>query len=230
MMPTATIARDKTPEGKELVLSCRHGVYCLRLDGRELMSSRAHGSEDALARLACEGLQGQKRPRVLVGGLGFGYTVRATLDRLPSSSTVVVCEVFDSLLAWNRTHLAELAGRPLEDPRIEIVRADVWDLLHRSRPFDAILLDVDNGPWAFTLRSNERLYGPEGLALLAASLTASGRLAVWSSEAAPSFEQRLYEAGFDTRSESVPARLGGRSPRHTVFVAVHSAEPRPVGS
>jgi spermidine synthase len=145
--------------------------------------------------------------------------LRATLDQVPEDSRVTVCEVFATVLAWNRDYLADLAHKPLEDSRLEVHCVDVWCLLDRPEPFDAIVLDVDNGPRAMTLRSNERLYQPEGLARLARSLTAAGRLAIWSSGAAPGFKHRLHRAGFDVRTEQVPVRdRSGLS--HTIFVAV----------
>lgn len=185
------------------------------------MSSRAHGSEEAMARLACEALAGNKAPRVLVGGLGFGYTLRAALDCLPPKAEVVLCELFALLLEWHRTVLGDLAGRPLEDRRVKAVRADVTTLLgareDRDR-FDAILLDVDNGPEAFTLRSNGRLYGPEGIARLRESLTVGGVLAVWSSSPDSKFVDRLRRAGFDARAHRVPAREGAAKRNHTIFL------------
>lgn len=220
MKPTETLARERTPEGDELVLSRRDGAYLLSVGGQELMTSRAHGSEEALARLACAAIVGKKTPRVLIGGLGFGYTLRAALDHLPGGAAVVVCEVFASLLGWNRSLLADLAGRPLEDRRVTAVRADVQSLLDprdRRQRFDAILLDVDNGPQAFTLRSNGSLYTAEGLGRLSRSLTAGGVLAVWSSSPSPEFQRRLKQAGFEARSESVPARRGGKR-RDTIFL------------
>ena len=226
MKPTEKLASATTADGEELLLSRRDGVYLLAVDGLELMSSRAHGSEEALARLACEPLAGRRSPRVLVGGLGFGYTLRALLDRLPRDATVLVGEVFESVLAWNREHLAELAGRPLEDPRVRAVCADVGSLLEREERFDAILLDVDNGPWAFTLRSNERLYGAHGLRRLWRSLADGGVLAVWSASPAPQFERRLRRAGFDARSERVSARKARRGRRDVVFVARRRAGSR----
>jgi spermidine synthase len=219
MKPTETLAQDRTPDGEELVLYRRDGVYFLRVGGLELMSSRAHGSEETLARLACEAIAGRKRPRMLIGGLGFGYTLRAALDHLPLGASVVVCEVFASLLEWNRDILADLAGRPLADPRVTVVQADVQSLLDGSERFDVIVLDVDNGPWAFTLQSNESLYTAEGLDRLWRSLTKRGILAVWSSAAAPEFERRLHRAGFQTRTESVSVRGGRKGPRHTLFIA-----------
>ncbi|MFQ5528440.1 MAG: hypothetical protein ACE5GX_19575 [Thermoanaerobaculia bacterium] len=216
MKPSRYLARDITPEGKEIVLYVRDGVYSLRVDGLELMSSRAHGSEEALAEMACQDLEGHPGPRVLVAGLGFGYTLRAALDRLPANARVIVCEVFDLLIDWNRGVLGDLAGRPLEDPRVETTAADVWELLGGPERFDAVLLDVDNGPWAFTLSSNRRLYTREGLVRLAESLAAPGRFAVWSCERAPEFERRLRRAGFAVETRRVPAR-GSRGPRHTLI-------------
>lgn len=221
MKPTEILAREKTPEGDDLVLSRRDGVYRLSVAGEELMSSRAHGSEETLAQLACEKLPESKTPRVLVGGLGFGFTLRAALNCLPPKARVVVCEVFPSLLEWNRGMLADLAGRPLEDRRVKAVRADVWTILDvRSDQdrFDAILLDVDNGPEAFTLRSNGRLYGPEGLARLRESLVPKGVLAVWSSSDAPRFLDRLRRAGFEARVQRVPSREGARKRNHLIFL------------
>jgi len=131
--PTEVLARERTPEGDELVLSRRDGAYSLSVGGEELMTSRVHGSEEALARLACSAIAEKKTPRVLVGGLGFGYTLRAALDQLPRGAAVTVCEVFASLLSWNRGVLADLAGRPLEDRRVTAVRADVQDPPQRPR-------------------------------------------------------------------------------------------------
>jgi spermidine synthase len=215
--PTEVLARERTPEGDELVLSRRDGAYSLSVGGEELMTSRVHGSEEALARLACAAIAEKKTPRVLVGGLGFGYTLRAALDHLPRGAAVTVCEVFASLLAWNRGLLADLAGRPLEDRRVTAVQADVQSLLDGRQRFDAILLDVDNGPQAFTLRSNDSLYTPEGLDRLSRSLTARGVLAVWSSSPSPEFQRRLRKAGFEAKAESVPTRRGGKR-RDTIFL------------
>jgi spermidine synthase len=224
MKPTEVLARETTPEGDALVLTRRDGVFRLTVDGQELMSSRAHGSEDALARLACEGLKQKKDPRVLVGGLGFGYTLRATLGHLPPKATVVVCEFFACLLEWNRTLLADLAGRPLADKRVKTVRGDVWDCLGGPERFDAILLDVDNGPEAFTLLSNNRLYTREGLERIAASLNPGGVLAVWSAGPSPVFQARLRKAGFEGRTVRVPIRENTTGKGNAIFVA------KPVGA
>ena len=220
------LAQQLTPDGEELILMRRAGAYQLRVGGLELMSSHAHGSEEELARLALEHLDRggsrQDGPRVLVGGLGFGYTLRATLDHLPANAQVVVCEVFELLLEWNRGVLGELANHPLTDPRVTIFHDDVQNLLGTPKAFDAILLDVDNGPEAFTLRSNNRLYTKKGIAKLFASLRRPGSLAVWSSDEAPRFERRLADVGFEVRS--VPSAALGPSggPDHTIILGLRA--------
>src|SRR5688572_11827633 len=206
MKPTETLARERTADGEEMSLTARDGAYFLNLDGQVLMSSRAHGTEGALARLACAPLAarpGLTRPRVLIGGLGFGYTLRAALDSLPPGAEVTVVEISELVLAANREEVGSLAGRPLEDPRVSEVRGDVLAALGKQPRYDAILLDVDNGPRAFTLARNRRLYSASGLALLAASLNPAGVLAVWSEAPAEAFGRRLELAGFDLRVESV---------------------------
>jgi spermidine synthase len=219
MKPIETLAREKTPEGDELVLTRRDGVYHLIVDGVELMTSLVHGSEEDLARLAAEAIAKKKAPRVLVGGLGFGYTLRAALDHLPPGGRVVVCELFASLLRWNRDLLGGLAGRPLDDRRVEVVLADVRVYLDGRERFDAILLDVDNGPEALTLRSNGGLYTEAGLERLSRSLTDGGVVAFWSSSPSPAFERRLRRAGFEAWTERVPARGGGKGKNHAIFLA-----------
>jgi spermidine synthase len=219
MKPIETLAREKTPEGDELVLTRRDGVYHLIVDGVELMTSLVHGSEEDLARLAAAAIAKKKTPRVLVGGLGFGYTLRAALDHLPPGGKVVVCELFASLLEWNRRLLGGLAGRPLDDRRVEVVLADVRLYLDGRERFDAILLDVDNGPEALTLRSNGGLYTEEGLDRLSQSLTDGGVVAFWSSSPSPAFERRLRRAGFEAWTERVPARGGGKGKNHAIFLA-----------
>lgn len=219
MKPTETLARELTPEGEELLLLRRDAVYTLRIDGMELMTSRAHGSEEVLAERACEALDDRPRPQVLIGGLGFGYTLRAALDTLPDDAEVLVCELFSTLLQWNRGPIGDLAGRPLDDRRVTALQTDVQTIIAGRRRFDVIILDVDNGPWGFTLRSNDDIYSSDGVDKLMRSLTHEGVLAIWSSEPSPEFERRLLESGFDVRVETVRARSGSKGPRHTVFVA-----------
>ena len=211
-----TLDRFTTPEGQELTLHRRDGDYFVYLDGDELMSSRAPGSERALAELACDGLGG--RPRVLIGGLGLGFTLRAALDVLPGSAEVVVAELFAKVIEWNRTWLADLQSGALTDRRARIARADVWDLVRREAPWDAILLDVDNGPEAWCFDANRRLYDRAGLERIRAALAPGGVVAFWAAQADPRFLKMLRKSGFEARSHTVRARAG-RGARHTVFVA-----------
>ncbi len=218
MKPLRAVERVHTPDGRELVLWERDGFWNVRVNGLELMSSRAHGSEEVLAELGLAGLV-SGRPRVLVAGLGFGYTLRAALDALPARAEVVLVEVFPEIVAWNRGPLRDLAGRPLDDPRVEVEVGDVRTWLGRARrPFQAILLDVDNGPEAFTLDANAGLYTPHGLAALHRALAPGGRLAVWSAHRDPAFARRLAKAGFQVETKSVRARKTS-GPSHTLFLA-----------
>lgn len=219
MKPLVALARATTPTGEELILYRRQDVYFLRVDGLELMSSRAHGSEESLAQLVCERIAGRHKPTVLLGGLGFGYTLRAALDDLPGDARVVVCELFEMLVDWNRGPLGSLAGRPLDDPRVEVLRRDVWQALQSRAAFDAIVLDVDNGPWAFTVPANARLYSRSGLERIRRCLAPGGLLAVWSCDPSPEFEGRLARAGFAVEAVETAARPGGKGPRHTIFLA-----------
>jgi len=219
MKPQHTLGRAKTPDGKQLILHERDGAYAIRVDGLELMSSRAHGSEEALARLVLEKLSAQQ-PRLLVGGLGMGYTLRAVLDLTPPAAQIVVAEILPAVVEWNRTHLADLARRPLEDPRVKVEVRDVAAVMDDGpASFDAILLDVDNGPAAFTTARNAGLYGAGGLALVRRSLRQGGVLGVWSADPDPPFVRRLSTAGFRVEVATVPARTGAKGPKHTIFIA-----------
>ncbi len=219
MKPQHTLGRAITPDGKEIILHERDGAFAIRVNGLELMSSRAHGSEEALARLVMA-LVREARPRILVGGLGMGYTLRAVLDLAPSEAGIVVSEIFPAVIEWNRNELADLAGAPLEDPRVTISATDVGEVIARNRrTFDAILLDVDNGPAAFTTEQNNKLYGERGLQAIYGCLRTRGVLGVWSSDPDRAFERRLSKAGFEVSTETVRARQGAKGPRHTIFMA-----------
>ena len=209
--------RTVTPDGRELVLHHRDGVFTVRIDGREVISSRGRGSEEALADLACRHLAGVTAPQVLVGGLGIGYTLRAALDRLPRRAEVTVVELFTRVVRWNRSLLGALVGYPLDDPRVTVALGDVYEVVASERGrFDAILLDVDNGPDAMVVSENRRLYDSGGLARMRSSLAPSGVLAVWSAAAAPEFAGRLGAAGFTVEPVTVPV-VGTAS--HTVYLA-----------
>jgi spermidine synthase len=218
MKPWKVIDRAPAPGGGELVLHQRGEEFAIRVNGRELMSSRQHGSEEKMAEVACARLAG-KKPRVLVGGLGLGYTVRAALDRLPPGAEVVVSELVPAVIAWNRGVLAPLAGQPLEDPRVKVEAQDVGHLLRQAEAeYDAILLDVDNGPEALTQEENRWLYGERGLTTLRRALKSRGLVVVWSASSDRTFATRMKRAGFDTEVVETPARGKGGGPMHTLFI------------
>ena len=212
------LGRTKTRDGQDLVLFHRHGTFYYHIDGLELMSSLAHGSEDALARLAQEAVAGVADPRVLIGGLGMGFTLRAALDCFPPKAEIVVAEVFPQVVRWNRGPLAHLARRPLNDRRVRVIESDVVEVIG-TEPFDAILLDVDNGPEAFTLASNGRLYSVEGIRRTCQSLSPGGVVTYWSVVVEPVFERRLKRAGCRWHREMIRARGAAGGPRHTIYVA-----------
>jgi spermidine synthase len=223
MQPWQTIDRTRVAGGTELVLARRGDEWVVRNDGRVLMSSRQHGSEDALARLALERVTRPGGARtVLIGGLGLGYTLRATLDRIGPQARAVVAEISPALVAWNRGPVAHLAGRPLDDPRTRLQVGDVVDrIAEATGAFDAILLDVDNSPSSMVLAGNDRLYGPRGVAACAAALSAGGVLAVWSAGPDDPYLERMERAGLEARAVTVPARgIGGGGARHVVFLGV----------
>lgn len=178
-----------------------------------------HGSEEALAMLACRHARTLERAAVLVGGLGMGFTLRATLDLLPPGATVVVAEIVSAVVEWNRGPLGPLAGNPLDDPRVRVEIDDVAiTLAARRGQFDAVLLDVDNGPAAFAGSNNAGLYDDRGIAAAFAALKMNGVLAVWSAREDRKFEQRLRHGRFDVEVERVRARLKQGGPSHTIFI------------
>lgn len=214
MIPWEILGRERAPDGGELVLYRRGGEFVIRVDGRELMSSRAHGSEEEMAALAV----GPTMGRVLVGGLGLGYTLRAVLDRVSTEARVVVAEIVAAVVEWNRGPLSHLAGRPLEDARAEVDPRDVATVLRTSPRWDAILLDVDNGPVALTRKANHGLYTPQGIAAAKSALRPGGVLAVWSAAPDKPFVSRLRKAGFTAEAIDVPARGKAGGPMHTIFL------------
>ena len=216
------VAQALTPDHEALTLSLEHGQHVVRVRGEVLMSSRVSGSEAALAKLAFPARPNSKVSRVLVGGLGMGFTLRAVLDELGPLAQIDVLELLAEVVAWNRGVLAAYAQQPLDDPRVEVIVQDVLaHLATLTLPYDAIVLDIDNGPEPFTVAANSRLYTPHGLALLYGALRAGGVVVVWSAFKSPRFEQRLRNAGFFASSVTVRARGAiGKGARHTVFKAV----------
>lgn len=187
--------------------------------GNQLMNTRTHGSEDALAEIPCRRIASRTRPRVLIGGLGMGFTLASALKHLSADAQVVVAELVPGVIEWNRGPLGAKAGMPIDDPRALIVCTDVAELL-RSEPegFDAIMLDVDNGPEGLTQKRNSWLYSATGLQSCARALRADGVLAVWSASADRAFSQRLATSGFHAEEVQVFAH-GNRGTRHTIWVA-----------
>ena len=212
------LGEARLPDGRKLTLYRRHGEYFIDLDNEQLMSSWDHGSEEDLARLGCAALTEARKPRVLIGGLGLGFTLKATLEVLPKTARVEVAEIFPVVEEWNRTHLRDLNGRLLEDSRVKLHVSDVQKLLRREGPYDAILLDVDNSPDGWCLKSNGRLYDRGGLAALRETLKPGGRLAIWSAAPEAPFVKRLHMAGFDARVQMVRSRAG-KGPRFWIFLA-----------
>jgi len=210
--------------GGELCLYRRGEEFSIRVGNRELMNSRVHGSEEALAELACARIAGRARPRILIGGLGMGFTLAAALRGLGPEGRVTVAELVPAVVAWNRGHLAALAGHPLQDARVTVQEVDVAQILRAEwQAYDAILLDVDNGPEALGRKENDWLYARPGLEAAHAALRAAGLLAVWSAAPNRTFVQRLRRAGFTVEEVHTPARSSGKGRRHTIWLAVRAA-------
>ncbi len=219
MKPFELLGQTVSPDGTEMKLIRRGDEYLILADGAILMSSRMHGSEEALATFACQRVRTLERPSVLIGGLGMGFTLRATLDLLPADGTVVVAELVPAVVEWNHGPLGPLAGHPLEDKRVRVERGDVAVILSsRLGPFDAVLLDVDNGPAAVTASSNARLYDRQGIAATHEALKMNGVVAVWATREDRKFEQRLGDGGFHVQVQRVRGRLKRGGPHHIIFL------------
>jgi len=205
----------------ELCLSRRNDDFAIRIAGQpgDLMNSRMHHSEDALAEFACARLGGIENARVLVGGLGMGFTLAAVLETVGASAEVIVAELVPAVVEWNRGLLGRCAGRPVEDDRTRVYLGDVADLLQQDPgKFDAILLDVDNGPEAMTHAGNQWLYSMAGLTKIFDKLRPESIATIWSARADRLFASRLKKIGFNVQSRTVRSRPGKGS-RHTIFVA-----------
>lgn len=222
------LAETCTPDGTDMRLTKQGDEHVILVNGRTLMSSRMHGSEEALATIGCRQARRLEQPRVLVGGLGMGFTLRATLDVLPPGARVRVVELVAAVVDWNRGPLGPIARHPLADSRVRVEVGDVGFTL-RANPdgFDAILLDVDNGPAALTTPANHGLYDNAGVAAAYAALKAGGALAVWSAWEDRKFEQRLRFHGFDVQVDRVRARLKKGGARHTIFVGLKPGQQLP---
>ncbi len=199
--------------GEDFVIKIKGG------NGNQLMNTRTHGSEDALAEIPCRKIAHRPQTRVLIGGLGMGFTLASALRHLGADAEVQVAELVPGVIEWNRGPLGAKAGRPVDDPRTRIRLGDVADIL-KSEPqsFDAIMLDVDNGPEGLTRKSNSWLYSSAGLDTCASALRPNGQLAVWSASADQAFSQKLARAGFQAEEVQVFAH-GNRGTRHTIWIA-----------
>jgi len=230
MKPRVKIASARTPDGGEMWLYQHDRDFLIELDGEDLMLSRHHESELELARLGCAHLAGRKAPCILIGGLGMGYTLRQALDMLSPDAEVVVGELLAAVVEWNREFLGELNGRPLADARVDLETGNIVKLISRSKGrFDAILLDVDNGPSAMTYSGNRRLYDYEGIMTCRRALRSKGCLAVWSAGPSKSYEQLLMRCGFHVRRSRVPAYKGSKSQSRFIWVASEDKRNLPPG-
>jgi spermidine synthase len=220
MVPLELLATATAPDGEELRLMRRGGDFMIVLDRNELMNSRLSGSEEALATMTAERLGDRAVPHWLVGGYGMGFTLRAALGSLGPKAKVTVAELVPEIIAWARGPMAGLTAGCLDDSRVAVVLEDVADLIDRGRgTFDAILLDVDNGPDGLVRQANDRLYTPAGLAAAKAALKPGGVLAVWSAAKDPVFARRIAKAGFAVDEVQVRARSNGKGAKHTIWFA-----------
>jgi len=221
MIPWTFLDSAQAPgNGGELRLYQRGAEFSIRVEKCELMNSRHYGSEDALAELACKRTADRPHPRVLIGGLGMGYTLRAALNSLSAESRVVIAELVPAVVVWNRGPLAELAGNPLKDQRVIVRELDVGQIMREAEhAYDAIMLDVDNGPEGLTRKGNDWLYGLSGLKVAHDALRPGGVLAVWSAGANDGFVRRLRKVGFKVDEVPVRARGARGGARYTVWLA-----------
>jgi len=208
----------------ELRLMRRGKEFSIMLGTNELMNSRLSGSEAALATLAAKKIEKVAKPHLLIGGLGMGFTLRAALAVLGSKSQIVVAELVPAVVVWARGQMSEIFGDSLTDPRVSIRETDVTEIVRSHRgTFDAILLDVDNGPEGLTRKANDALYSSVGLQAAHTALRPGGVLAVWSSGPNPAFAKRLRSAGFDVNEVNVRATGRGGGARHVIWIATKSA-------
>ena len=220
MKPRELIATAKVPGGVELRLIRHDGDHVIMVDANELMSSRLGGSEEALAVMTCERLRKGADPHLLIGGYGMGFTLRAALAKLGRGARVTVAELVPEIIDWARGPMAALTAGCLDDPRVHLIAGDVAAAIGaRASRYDAILLDVDNGPSGLTRAANDGLYSKKGLASAKAALRPGGILAIWSAAPDAAFSRRLKDAGFNVEEVTVRARSNGKGPRHVIWFA-----------
>jgi spermidine synthase len=224
MIPWLQIDTARVPGADvELRLMRRGADFSMMLGPNELMNSRLSGSEEALATLACRRIEAVKRPNLLIGGLGMGFTLRAALAVLGTDAGITVAELVPAVIAWARGPMASIFAESLDDPRASILNADVIEVIRsHSSAFDAILLDVDNGPEGLIRKANDALYDLKGLKAIRRALRPGGVLAVWSSGPNPAFSKRLRDAGFDVNEVAVRATAKRSGARHVIWFATKS--------
>ena len=227
--PFRTLAQTRTPDGSLLTLHEHDGEYFLKLNGRQLMSTTATTSELMLAELPCEGLRGRADTCVLIGGLGLGYSLKRVLELVGRHARVQVAELLPDVVAWNRNLLHHVNGALLEDRRVEVITGDVYNVIRKASPsaYDAILLDVDNGPTSMVQAKNVRIYDRRGLGTIARALKPNGKVSFWSAVPEPGFIPNLASAGLP--AEAFPAKSHERAKRaaHVIYLAHRSAIPAP---
>ncbi|MCF6247802.1 MAG: hypothetical protein L3J69_10615 [Desulfobacula sp.] len=221
MIPWKEIDRAIVPGQKGVVTLLKRDMeFSIRTAETELMNSRVHGSEDALAQLACSRLKQQSGLKILIGGLGMGYTLAEALEQSRSDTHITVSELIPAVVRWNREYLGHLAQMPLNDSRVSVKEEDVAKtIMQKESAWDAILLDVDNGPAGLTRQANDSLYNISGLKTFFLALRSGGIMAVWSSAIDEAFTRRLKKCGFKVEIKTVRARKPGKGSRHTIWLA-----------
>jgi spermidine synthase len=221
MKPNILLAETQTPNGARMTLVEHDGSYCIRVNGQQLMHSSVSTSEIELGRLGCANLPFRGTPaRVMIGGLGLGFTLKSVLQHIGPKASVQVAELFPEIVAWNRTHLAGLNGGALADKRVTVLEEDVRPLIRRAarNPYDAIILDIDNGTTAMVKDENHQLYSTHGMQQIALALKPGGRAAIWSACPDVAIERRLTAAGLTV--QAVPAKLHASAKRFAYMIYV----------
>lgn len=221
MKPNQKLAETRTSDGAHLTLYEHDGDYCLRLNGQDLMHSSVTASELRLGEIASEKLSNRPDCVCLLGGLGLGYTLKSLLQKSGSRTKVQVAELIPEIVEWNRNLLPHLNGALLNDPRVEVLPKDVWTVIAEAAPgtYEAILLDIDNGPTAMVQKQNARLYSAKGLLRIGRALKPGGRALFWSAREEPVFGERLIRAGYEVRVVSTPIYAGAKRRSVSIYVA-----------
>ena len=220
MIPWEEIDRAKIPGSNEKITLRRRGSeFSIRTKETELMNSRLHGSEEALAELTCKNVK-KSNFKILIGGLGMGYTLSAAIKHSKQDTLITVSELMPAVVKWNKEHLGHLTGMPLDNPRVTIKTEDVAKTIGTQESvWDVILLDVDNGPEGLTRKANDRLYSKTGLQKIFFALCPEGILGIWSSSDNEAFTHRLKKSGFQVQTKSIRARKSNKSSKHTIWIA-----------